>query len=81
MIKPPGYYPPNLDFQFAADVFDPRFVDRTPQRKFTALGVCVNVWHWYQTHQDECGPAIQPLITTIYQLLERECPDQLEQLK
>jgi hypothetical protein len=81
MNKPPGYYPPNLDFQFAADVFDLRFVDRTAQRNLTPLGVLLNVWYWYEKHEKECGPAFKPIQASIRELLEREAPDQLEQLK
>jgi len=80
-MSPPTYYPPDLEFCFAADTFDKRFRYTTAGRELTPLGAVINAWYWYRENQAACGPAFKPIAATLEATIKRECPDQLEQLK
>jgi hypothetical protein len=81
MSLPPKHYPRNLEFQWAADPFDPRFRVKAPigQLRWTPLGMLVQVYWWIQTHEQIGASA--PLMNSIRETLIRECPDTLEFLE
>lgn len=69
----------NLSREFAADPFDKRM--RDSRQRHTPLGLCVEIWQWYRTHEAECGPAFAPIAASIRELIEREAPDHVEYLE
>lgn len=81
MKGPPRHYPRNLNTQFAADPLDRRMHAASPGREHTPLGLLVELWHWYQTHREECGPAFEPMAVSIEECLRREAPDAVEFLE
>lgn len=78
---PPKYYPKTLALQFAADPFDRRMHAASLGRDHTPLGLLVEIWHWYRTHEAECGAAFRPIAGSIRELLQREAPEHLEFLE
>jgi hypothetical protein len=77
----PVFHPKTLDRQFAADPFDPRMHRDSPHREHTALGLLVEIWQWYRTHEADCGPAFRPIAGSIRELLQREAPEHVEFLE
>jgi hypothetical protein len=52
---PPKYRPPQkpvhpIEVAFAADPFDPRFVENTADRRLTPLGMMVQTFHYLRQH-------------------------------
>lgn len=73
---PPRRYPRDLSKVFAADVFDIRFVNGpSTDRQTTSAGYCINVYHWCREHRQELGPAIDPVLTSLREWMQRDFPD------
>lgn len=76
--------PGDVDFQFAADPFDPRYKypsdhdDAAKQRKLTPLGVLVEIDAWCRRHEAAIQnvEAFKPLVASVRACLHRElCED------
>lgn len=81
MKGPPKHYPKNLDRYFAADPFDARMHQTGPTRDHTPLGLLIEIRHWYLEHEADCGPAFKPIINSIEDCLNRECPEMLQEMR
>ena len=82
MTPPPKHrrgVPRTLDKCFAADPFDKRMHRNSPKREHTPLGLCLESYWWYRTH--DIPPALVPVMNSTRELLERDCPDALAELE
>lgn len=79
----PKYIPkkrdPFDDF-FAADPFDPRFrkLAAIKDMRWTPLGILVQWFWWMRKHPD---PAFTPILDSVRECLNHECPDTLSYLE
>jgi hypothetical protein len=84
LTRPPLHRPKRLltlDYEFAADPFDPRMHRGSPNREHTVLGLLVEIWAWVQKHP-ECVPAdLVPVFNSIDSLLRREAAETIKELE
>lgn len=80
---PPTRQPKTLDKQFAADPFDANMREPGPKGALvhTDLGLLVEVWHWYETHMISCGSAFEPVANSIFDHLNRKCPQIIKDVR
>lgn len=73
---PPSHQPKDLSQQFAADPFLASMREPGPDGMLTHtdLGLLVEIWHWYATHMISSGPAFEPIAKSVYDHLQRKCP-------
>lgn len=81
VVKPPMSYPRDLNLCFAANSFDPRFIEKGAERHLTPLGLLINSLYWYETNKLKCGLAFRPIANSIRDMIGRLAPDALVDLE
>jgi len=85
MLSAPPVHRPRrlvtLDFEFAADPFDPRMHRDSPNREHTVLGLLIEIWAWVRNHPDSVPPELVPVFNSIDSLLRREAAADIKELE